>query len=103
MITAKGIYLDLNDSTYFYRINDYKFYFSSRFYREKFINEMNNFCKEETIRLENRLKTSISNSIFLLFVLYSKIEKRGFRIEENLKGKSPKTYTCMPQITLNII
>lgn len=103
MITAKGIYLDLNDSTYFYRVNDYKFYFSSKFYREKFINKMNEFCKEENIRLENRLNTSISNSIFLLFVLYSKIEKRGFRIEANEKGRNLRTYNCMPQIELKIL
>ena len=103
MITAKGIYLDLNDSTYFYRVNDYKFYFSSKFYREKFIKEMNSYCKEEKIKLENRLKTSISNSSFLLFVLYSKIEKRGFRIEANEKGKNLRTYNVMPQVELKIL
>ena len=98
MITAKGIYLDLNDSTYFYRVNNFKFYFSSRVYRQKFIDRLNDYVKSEKLKFEQKYNVTLQNSYFFLFMLYAKIEKRGFRVE-NLK----EVYNFMPRIDIKFI
>lgn len=106
MITAKGIYLDLEDSTYFYKVDRYKFYFSSQFYRSNFIKKLENFTKVEKIRFETRYNTFLTNTTFFAFVLYSKIEKRGFRVEEITYGTDKKfcnKITSMPFVEFKLI
>lgn len=98
MMTAKGIYLDLGDSTYFYKYEKYKFYFSSRVYREKFIKKVEGFIKQEKIKFEAKYNTIITDSIFFAFVLYSKIETRGFRVEEIDYSNSKKSYQTIESI-----
>lgn len=104
MITAKGIYLDLEDSTYFYRYERYKFYFSSKFYRGNFIKKVENFIKSEKIKFETKYNTIVTDPIFFAFVLYSKIEKRGFRVEQIDYSKTSKEYiTSMPFVEFKLI
>ena len=52
MMTAKGIYLDLEESTYFYRFGNYKFYFSSKLYRGNFIKRVEQGIKREKDKFE---------------------------------------------------
>ena len=100
MITTRGIYLDINDSVYFYKVGRYKFYFSSRGYREKFIRKVENFMKEERAKFEIKYKTILTDNLFFAFVLYSRIEKRGFRVEApEDKGK----ITSLPFVGLKMI
>lgn len=104
MKTAKGIYLDLEDSTYFYRYESYKFYFSSQFYRANFIKKLDTFVKSEKIKFEAKYNTIIIDSTFFAFVLYSKIEKRGFRVERiDYSKKESEFITSMPFVELKLI
>lgn len=84
MLTRDGVCYNLINSPYFFETKDITFYFSSNFYKQKFIEEY----------IQNRLKISesLSNRFDLKLnfinpadiILYSKIEKRGFVI--NYKG-----------------
>ena len=74
------IYNDINDSTYVYNYDDLSFYFSSEFYKEKFIKEHADFLKEETIKLKIKFRCNICFDYLILLLLYQKIEKRGFKV-----------------------
>lgn len=100
MITAKGVYLDLNDSTYFYKFDDYKFYFSSKFYRGNFIKRVEDEIKKEKIKFEAKYNTIITDSVFFAFYTYARIEKRGFRVED-LRNKN--TITQMPFVSFKLV
>lgn len=81
MVTKRGIYYDLDETLYSYRISDLKFYFSSKKYRDKFIKESEEFRKLETYKFENRYGTRLLSNEYFLILLYNRIEKRGFLIE----------------------
>lgn len=100
MVTSRGIYYDLNETLYTYRLKDLKFYFSSKKYRDKFIKESKDFCKLETYKLEQRYSTILLNDEFFLILLYNKIEKRGFQIE--VISKKRKLYT-MPSVRIDFL
>lgn len=85
MRTARGIYLDLAESTIWYRVGTYKFYFSSDYYRKKFINLVDNMVNTEKRKLEIRFHINVLDFDFLLFYVYSKIETRGFYIYDVVK------------------
>ena len=74
------IYNDINESTYNFKYKDIVFYFSSKFYLEKFKNEYNSFLKEETDKLKIKFKCEIIADYMILLLLYKKIEKRGFKV-----------------------
>ena len=85
MEKEKIVYNNIDESPYCLEYKEYKFYFSSEFYKRNFSLRLEPYVKEETYKLANRYK--ISNSKFLddlkevLYIsLYKKIEKRGFRI-----------------------
>lgn len=79
------IYNDINESDYTFKYNDLVFYFSSKFYKEKFIKEHISFIHDETMKLKIKFKCNIYCDEMILLLLYKKIEKRGFKIE--YKGK----------------
>lgn len=82
------IYNDLNESDYIFKYNDLTFYFSSNFYKEKFIKEHIDFVREETMKLKVKFKCNIYCDEMILMLLYKKIEKRGFKViykEKELK------------------
>lgn len=75
------VYNDINESDYVFNYQDLAFYFSSNFYKEKFVREHNNFIKNETMKLKLKFKCNIYCDEMLLLLLYKHIEKRGFRVE----------------------
>lgn len=81
-MTKAGIYLELDKSTYYYSIYGLDFYFSSMIYKEKFEKNVQNYVKEESIKLKNKYKNDCDFKQYLAVSLYKKIEKRGFRIEQ---------------------
>lgn len=81
MITINGIYTDIYESTYFYKVDNIKFYFSSKVYKEKFSKRYENFWLEEQKKLELKYNANIKCKSLMLIKLYTMIEKRGFRIE----------------------
>lgn len=99
MKTIKGIELDLTQTEYIVSIYGYSFYFSSKFYKEKFEREMKNFSEMETQKIRVKNKIKISMELYFLFALYKKIEKRGFRIvnqKDNKEITENISFHCMP-------
>lgn len=80
MVTSWGIYLDLTESVYVTKVNNLVFYFSSEFYKKKFDYDFKTFVSKETSKLIARYGFKVDFENYLLIILYSQIEKRGFRI-----------------------
>lgn len=88
MKTTRGIYLDIRDSDYTFTPIDFPeitFFFSSRFYLNKF----QDIYGEEITRFNQALnnvyknKFNIYGDLLALLRLYCLIEKRGFYITYN--------------------
>ena len=77
------IYNDINESDYKFEYDKLTFYFSSKFYQEKFIKEYSGFIKNETLKLQLKYKCNVMFDEIILLLLYKKIEKRGFRVLYN--------------------
>ena len=86
------IYHDIDESTYLFKYDDLTFYFSSMFYKEKFLRTYKEFLKEETIRLKTRYKCCVACDYMILLLLYKNIEKRGFRVYQKDKRLIPNYY-----------
>ena len=100
MMTAKGIYLDLEESTYFYRFGNYKFYFSSKLYRGNFIKRVEQGIKREKDKFECKYNVVVTNQIFFAFYIYATIEKRGFRV---IDIDTNNEITKMPDVFLKVV
>ena len=85
MQSARGIFYDLLDSNYLYIHDDIEFYFSSKFYLQKFTLKLDEFIKNEKMKFLVNYKIEINAEILFMITLYRKIEKRGFRVV--YKGK----------------
>lgn len=89
MITVNGIYNDIMESTYHVDITnddkEYKFYFSSQSYANKFSERYSDFINVENKKLELKYKALIKADLIFIFNLYQLIEKRGFRVEVDSK------------------
>jgi len=82
------VFQDIEESPFYYKYENFTFYFSSQFYRKNFKLKIDDYIKQETYKLKNRYK--IFNAKFyeilkevLLISLYKKIEKRGFKVYLN--------------------
>ena len=89
--TAKGICLNLNESEYYFKYKGLIFYFSSKFYKKKFLEEISSFIETETLKLQVKYNININFDILFMISLYKKIENRGFMVydEENKKEITP--------------
>lgn len=91
MKTIRGIYYNLNESEYYYtdKESSLTFFFSSRLYLEKFISRIEEHYKDNLCRVYAMLDLDMKESkIFYkesLLSLYRKIEKRGFRVEKDVR------------------
>lgn len=74
------VYNDINESNYTFKYDNLVFYFSSKFYQEKFIREYSEYLKDETMKLKIKFKCNIYCDEMILLLLYKKIEKRGFKV-----------------------
>lgn len=80
ILTKKGIELDLKQSNYKIKFKNLIFCFSSKFYMNKFEENVKEFIDIENKKLYNKYKLDADFSIYLAIVYYKKIEKRGFRV-----------------------
>lgn len=80
----KVVYNDINDSTYYLDVGKARLFFSSEFNKSRFLANYNYYIKEETCKLEKKYHVKIVANYYLMFAFYKKIEKRGFRIENNV-------------------
>lgn len=74
------VYKDIYSSDYEFNFQRFTFYFSSKFYIEKFKKELDNYIDIETTKLVKRHDLILDASEYLALSLYKKIEKRGFRV-----------------------
>lgn len=77
-----GVYYDIDTSTIFYEYKDLKFYFSSELLKKAFLDKLKNLDIDKRI-FEQKYYCRISDTLFLVFKYYKKVEKRGFRVEDN--------------------
>ena len=80
------VYNDINDSKFFVDVGKARVYFSSEFNKQRFMKNYINYIEDETKKLENKYHVKIGANYYLLFAFYKRIEKRGFRIENNITG-----------------
>ena len=79
--TRRGVYINIDESDYKVEIKGFCFYFSSLFYRKKFLDSLNEINYSNfKLRLSYITKYNINCDILFLFYLYNKIEKRGFKV-----------------------
>lgn len=78
---ANIVYYELEDSPFFLRIDDFMFYFSSKFYMDKFNSEYKEYIRNETLKLNVRYKMIVYADEMLLLSFYKNIEKRGFKVK----------------------
>lgn len=86
MKTKNGIELNLKESEYFIQVDDYIFYFSSKFYMNKFKDNYYIYSNFEEQKIKNKYKITINLFYYLIFSLYKRIEKRGFCIKDISKN-----------------
>lgn len=72
---------DIFKSKYKVKYLNVYFYFSSEFNKNRFIERIDDFIINETNKLKAKFHVNIKFEMYLAFVLYKRIEKRGFRVE----------------------
>lgn len=71
----------LEDSPFFLRVDDFMFYFTSKFYMDKFKKEYQDYIRDETLRLNVKYKMIVYANEMLLLSFYKMVEKRGFKVQ----------------------
>lgn len=93
------VYYDLNLSNYKFNYKKLTFYFSSKFYIDKFTKEIDNFVNIEGNKLYSKYKVVLEPTEYLALSLYKKIEKRGFRVYYNNEEiKETESFSIVPEI-----
>lgn len=102
MKTINGIYLDIKESDYCLKVQGLSFFFTSEFYKRKFAATYEKYIKNETLKFTLKYNIKINLDIYFLITLYDKIEKRGFRVQdENGKEISRKLeFLAIPDFRL---
>lgn len=81
------VYLDLKKTPFKTLNKGLIFYFSSEFYKKKFIENVNKYIHEESLKIRNKYKIGNILDLFLAVSYYKKIEKRGFRVYDSVNKK----------------
>ena len=71
---------DINNSSYSQEVNDYVFFFSSEFNRNRFNEGYNDYAINETNKLKAKYHVFIDIYDYFVLAYYKKIEKRGFKV-----------------------
>ena len=78
---ANMVYYELDTSPFFLRIDNFMFYFTSKFYMEKFNNGYKEYVRSETLKLNVKYRMIVYADEMLLLSYYRQIEKRGFKVK----------------------
>ena len=54
---------------------------------KKFQDKVLSFIEQETAKFEIKYKMTINLDLYFMLVLYNRIEKRGFRVYDNINKK----------------
>jgi hypothetical protein len=92
---SNKIYYNIDESVYNFETENFVYYFSSELYHSKF---MSNYLKNRTelsYKLTSRYNIDLQNNDYFDFILYSNIEKRGFKtICKNTGG----VFKCLKEV-----
>lgn len=78
---ANMVFYKLEDSPFFLRIGDFMFYFTSKFYMDKYNNTYRDYVKNETLKLNVKYNMLVDAEEMLLLSYYKIVEKRGFKVQ----------------------
>ena len=94
MKTYYGTYTDINESDIIYNFNNYDYYFTSQFNKNKFEENIEDYVYLEELKIKNRYNVNINLTNYLAFAFYKKVQKKGFRVEkENTKIDENKEFS----------
>lgn len=100
------IFLSVKESDITSRFLTYVFYFSSEARKRRFERKLKPYINEEILKFKNKYKLDVDEqtfSIMFSFILYSKCENRGFKIERivSLDDKTPsQTFFELPKYSI---
>ena len=97
------VYLNVNESDIFYRFQNFKFYFSSKATRDRFIKKSEAYIQEERMKFINKYDVALEEDSFNLmfaFILYHKTEKRGFKVEQFIDSHKYRTFFELPKFRI---
>ena len=97
MKSYRGVYYDLLESSYTFTYKDITFYFSSKFYLNKFVSKHLDYLRNENFKMNNYFKCIMEMDNLILIKLYKMIEKRGFRVEIN-KMEINRDFICFCEV-----
>ena len=90
---ANIVYNDLSKSPFKVEHEGFELYFSSAFHKNKFIRNISEYIKEETLKFQHRYKVNIIMPDVFIIAYYKKCETRGFRVfRDNLLLSSDKVF-----------
>lgn len=84
--TVNGIYHNIKESDYSFSTENFTFFFSSQFYKRKFIEKYLEHREDINYFLKARFGVEVDLPDYADFILYQKIEKRGYRVQDNKRG-----------------
>lgn len=80
------VYLKIEESPFKFKYGGFIFYFSSNFNRVRFIEGVDRFIDNETLKIIAKYKVKINMFLYLSLAYYKKIEKRGYHVTD-IDGK----------------
>ncbi len=92
MKTRGGVFYNLQESDFKYKIGDYEFKFSSELYKNKFITGLNEFVEVENSKINSKYQLKGDFREYLTIIFYKKVEKRGFYITYKDKLLNPLSF-----------
>jgi hypothetical protein len=92
------IYYNINESDYTLTTETMVFYFSSKLYLDKFIEKYEHNRKTIQYMLSSRFNIEFTANEYFDVILYTQIEKRGFRIVKLVGGE---VFKCLKDMILN--
>lgn len=85
-MTVNGIETNLIESPYKFTNKNLTFFFSSKFYLNKFVTNYQKFVEIESQKSKIKYQNNINFEIYYLLSFYKRIEKRGFYVEHEGKA-----------------
>lgn len=80
MKTIRGVYYNLEETEYKTEKGDLTLFFSSKFYKDKFDEEVESYVNQETLKQKIKYDQRINIDPILYIAFYKKVEKRGFKV-----------------------
>lgn len=95
------VYLDLDKTKYKTMYKGLIFCFSSEFYMNKFEKDNEEYIKSESLKIFCKYKISINLELYLAISFYKKIEKRGFKVIDDINKEEVTKDLLMSNIIIH--